>query len=152
MQQLTDTIRATGADNLILIDGTDWAASLLPVEKTPVDGTNLAYAFHAYTNGTEDPTVAPPYLASMVAPVIDPAGYYRFAAVATEFGTKQQDTGVAGNNPGSSFLINTAKWISGYGAGWVVWGWYPHTWDALGLLWSYPLNLTSRSQTVVGLM
>jgi hypothetical protein len=151
MQQLADTVRATGADNLILVDGTDYAGSLLPAERTPVDGTNLAYAFHAYTLAGEDPTAAPAYLASDVAPLIDPAGRYRFAGLATEFGTKAQD-GVAGQNPGSAFLTNTANWISSYGVGWVAWGWYPHNYDAYGMLWSFPFNLLSRAQTLVGLM
>jgi hypothetical protein len=151
MQQLTDTIRATGASNLILIDGLNWAGDLLPVEKAPIDGTNLAYAFHAYPSATEDPTVVPPHLATDVGPVIDPGGSYRFASLATEFGTTEQD-GQLNGNAGSAYLASTIAWIAKHGIGWLVWGWYPHTWDAYGLLWSFPLTLTSRSETVVRLM
>jgi 3D (Asp-Asp-Asp) domain-containing protein len=62
MQQLYDTVRSTGATNLVVVSGPDWANE---VPTTPLSGTNIVYSVHAYTcpNGppptfgcTSDPT------------------------------------------------------------------------------------------------
>jgi endoglucanase len=68
MQQLYDTVRSTGAKNLVFVGGTDWA-------RTPpsllVSGNNIVYAAHAYTCpfdpppecATPNPYEPPPTLA-----------------------------------------------------------------------------------------
>ena len=48
MQQLYDTVRATGANNLVVIGGLDWAYDLSGVPAHRVDGYNIAYATHPY--------------------------------------------------------------------------------------------------------
>jgi hypothetical protein len=48
MQQLHDTVRATGAQNLVIIGGLDWAYDLSGVPANRIDGYNIAYATHPY--------------------------------------------------------------------------------------------------------
>ena len=52
MQQLTDTIRATGAENIVLASGTAWAYNLSQVPSHYLTGTNVAYSTHIYTGNT----------------------------------------------------------------------------------------------------
>ena len=54
MQQLYDTVRATGANNLVVIDGLDWAYDLSGVPARRIEGSNILYATHAYvSSGSE---------------------------------------------------------------------------------------------------
>jgi len=46
MQQLYDAVRSTGATNLVVVSGNNWAND---VPSTLVRGTNIVYAVHAYT-------------------------------------------------------------------------------------------------------
>jgi len=48
MQKLYDTVRATGAKNLVVIGGLAWASDLSGVSSSPVNGTNILYAAHPY--------------------------------------------------------------------------------------------------------
>jgi endoglucanase len=48
MQQLYDTVRAAGANNLVVIGGLAWASDLSGVSSNPVSGTNIVYATHPY--------------------------------------------------------------------------------------------------------
>lgn len=48
MQKLYDTVRATGANNLVIVGGLAWAADLSGVSSNPVNGTNILYAAHPY--------------------------------------------------------------------------------------------------------
>jgi hypothetical protein len=150
MQALYAAVRAAGANNVVLVDGTNWAANLLPASTNPVDGTNIAYAFHAYTWQGEAPSSYPAHLDVTVGPVISPTGRYREAGIATEFGTTLQDTASA--KLGSAFYTSTANWIAGQKAiGWTVWGWYPTGYDSYSLLYWWPLSPNTKGVTVCGL-
>jgi hypothetical protein len=48
MQALYDAVRATGATNLVIVGGLDWAFDLSGVPTHPIAGYNLVYATHAY--------------------------------------------------------------------------------------------------------
>jgi endoglucanase len=48
MQQLYDAVRATGAKNLVLIAGLDWAFDLSGVPSYRVKGDNVVWVSHAY--------------------------------------------------------------------------------------------------------
>src|SRR5580698_6156002 len=48
MQQLSDTVRQTGATNLVLIAGLDWAFDLSGVALNRVRGTNIIWVSHPY--------------------------------------------------------------------------------------------------------
>lgn len=52
-QQLVDTIRQTGATNIILIDGPTWSGKIgLLLPQYAVKGSNIAYADHIWSNGS----------------------------------------------------------------------------------------------------
>jgi endoglucanase len=57
MQPLYDTVRATGAQNLVIIGGLNWAYDLSGVPANRIDGYNIAYATHPYgsTDGRSRP-------------------------------------------------------------------------------------------------
>ena len=46
MQNMYDTVRSTGAQNLIIVSGNNWANT---IPSTLVTGTNIVYGVHAYT-------------------------------------------------------------------------------------------------------
>jgi endoglucanase len=48
MQQIYDAVRATGAENLVVIGGLDWAYDLSGVPANRIDGHNIVYATHPY--------------------------------------------------------------------------------------------------------
>ena len=58
MQQLYDAVRATGAQNLVVIGGLDWAYDLSGVPANRINGYNIVYATHPYTS--TDRTLRPP--------------------------------------------------------------------------------------------
>jgi aryl-phospho-beta-D-glucosidase BglC (GH1 family) len=51
MQELYNTVRGTGAQNLVIVGGLAWAGTLQGM--TPVNGTNILYAAHPYQNISE---------------------------------------------------------------------------------------------------
>ncbi len=54
MQDIVDTIRATGAENIIWVPGLVWQAKLKSFAKYPITGTNIGYAGHRYPVGAND--------------------------------------------------------------------------------------------------
>lgn len=48
MQSLFDTIRATGADNLVIVGGMNWAYDFSQLERYPLTGSNIVYSTHPY--------------------------------------------------------------------------------------------------------
>jgi hypothetical protein len=53
MQQLHDAVRSTGANNVVIVGGLDYAYDLSVVETSPVQGYNIMYATHPYNNAPE---------------------------------------------------------------------------------------------------
>ena len=117
MQQLVDTVRATGAPNLILLGGVEYSrinATWLDYEPTdPLH--NLAASWHLYPNSycnTQScwDTQFQPFLS-------------RAAAVATEIGQGPSSPAPCGVD----FLDNVMLWLDAHNAGYLAW-----TWDAWG--------------------
>jgi len=48
MQELYDTVRSAGADNIVIAGGINWAFDLAGVAATPIQGYNVMYATHPY--------------------------------------------------------------------------------------------------------
>ncbi len=48
MQQLVDTIRGNGAQNIIIAPGVFWTYDLRGIKDKPLNGKNIAYAWHNY--------------------------------------------------------------------------------------------------------
>lgn len=144
-QQLYDAVRSTGATNVVIVDGPSWAQDLTPLMNTVrVDGTNVAYALHTYAQEGQNLAVRPASLDSLVFPAIDPNGNFRFAGIATEFGSPAQDSATA-----QSYFNDTIGWLSTHGLSWTVWGWYPTSLDAYGFLQARPATFTPRGTPVL---
>jgi hypothetical protein len=109
MQQLYDTVRATGAQNLVIIGGLDWAYDLSGVPANRIDGYNIAYATHPYNAPNRQPSAwdkAWGFLAET-----DPI-------IVTEFG----DTESACATDYSAALI---QYADAHATSWTAWAWYP---------------------------
>jgi aryl-phospho-beta-D-glucosidase BglC (GH1 family) len=107
MQELYDTVRNAGADNLVLIGGLDYAYDLSGVPANRVEGYNIVYATHPYDFGNKQPGAW--------------AGDWGFLAdtdpiFVSEFGSFDC-------NPAySQQLIDYAEQR---GLSWSAWAWYP---------------------------
>jgi hypothetical protein len=110
MQQLYDAIRATGANNLVVVGGLDWAYDLSFVSSLPVVGYNILYATHPYNNSPErEPSDWDDYWGDLTTtkPVI-----------VTEFG----DESGACDPKWDETLI---PYADRHNASWTAWAWYP---------------------------
>jgi len=133
MQRLYATIRGTGATNLVMASGTNWASDF-PASAPLVNTTNLIYAVHAYTcpNGTPSAgAVCNPGPAG----IYDPSGILgHFSAIAatmpvmvTEFGWPDRNDGV--------YMSNIATYVQQHGlAGWSAWAFDGTTFNAFDLV------------------
>ena len=113
MQQLYDAVRATGAQNLVVIGGLDWAYDLSGVPANRITGYNIVYATHPYTS--TDGTLRPPSdwdraFGSLTR--TDPV-------VATEFGVLN-DTACT-----TDYDSQLIQYADAHFAGWTAWAWYP---------------------------
>jgi hypothetical protein len=113
MQQLYDAVRATGAQNLVVIGGLDWAYDLSGVPANRVNGYNIVYATHPYTS--TDRSLRPPSdwdraFGSLTR--TDPV-------VATEFGVLN-DTACT-----TDYDSQLIQYADAHLAGWTAWAWYP---------------------------
>jgi hypothetical protein len=108
MQQLYNTIRATGAHNLIVIGGINWAFDLSGVSNGyAVNGFNIVYNTHPYDYGGKQPSDWDNAFGNLAntQPVM-----------ATEFGQYC-------NNDG--YVQNFVNYASGKKMAWTAWAWYP---------------------------
>jgi len=51
MQTLVNTVRAAGANNLVLVAGTNWGFNLSQLSSFPITGANIVYDTHPYPYG-----------------------------------------------------------------------------------------------------
>lgn len=109
MQEIYNTVRATGANNLVLISGLNFAYSLVGLPQYAVQGFNIAYTTHLYDYTGKMPQ--------------DWQKAWQFATTSypvmvTEFGD-----GTSQNNPGLSY---SSQAISAglQTAGFTAWGWW----------------------------
>ncbi len=111
MQQLYDTVRATGANNLVVIGGLDWAYDLSGVPAHRIEGSNVLYATHPYNSGAGEmlPRFWDVYWGFLT--TTDPV-------LVTEFG----DTGAACSTDYDAEVISYAD---KHAASWTAWGWFP---------------------------
>jgi len=133
MQQLYNAVRGTGATNLVMASGTNWASDF--PSTAPLTGTtNLIYAVHAYTcpNGTPAQGQA---CNPGPAGIYDPSGILgHFAAISattpvmvTEFGWPDRNDGV--------YMSNVISYAQQHGfAGWSAWAFDGTTYNAFDLV------------------
>ena len=110
MQQLYDTVRAAGANNLVVLGGLDWAYDLSGVPAHRVAGYNITYATHPYGgSGSERRSKFwDIYWGSLTA--TDPV-------IVTEFG----DTTTCADDYARELL----DYADAHAAGWTSWAWVP---------------------------
>jgi hypothetical protein len=115
MQQLYDTVRGTGAQNLVVISGLDFADH---PPTTRVGGVNIAYGAHAYQCSTAPPpscTTPRPYDAAV--PLDHWVNFAKTTPViVTEFGWPNGDSG--------AYNTNVIDFAEAHG-----WGWSGFAWD-----------------------
>jgi hypothetical protein len=111
-QELITTVRATGAKNIVIVGGIDYAYSLKGVPTHPLtDATgNLVYATHPYDYSNKMPGTWDADWGFLAAtkPIL-----------VTEFGRNP-----ASNNCDASYSSQVIQYANGKGAGWVGWAWY----------------------------
>jgi hypothetical protein len=109
MQQLYDTVRAAGADNIVLVGGLDWAYDLSGVPDHRVVGYNITYATHPYAGGNERRSrFWDLYWGSLT--VTDPV-------IATEFGDA--------TTCADDYAREVVDYADAHAAGWTAWAWFP---------------------------
>jgi hypothetical protein len=112
MQSLYDAVRSTGASNLVMVAGLDWAYDLSGVNAGyAVSGTNIIYDTHVYTHWHNTVTDWDQHFGSV-------ARHYPVAA--TEFGTTDCSTA------GAQALLQYLYAPDGVAAdriSWAVWSW-----------------------------
>eukprot|EP01119_Soliformovum_irregulare_P025095 TRINITY_DN918_c0_g1_i1.p1 TRINITY_DN918_c0_g1~~TRINITY_DN918_c0_g1_i1.p1 ORF type:complete len:357 (+),score=49.78 TRINITY_DN918_c0_g1_i1:100-1170(+) len=107
MQQLYNTVRATGANNAVIVGGINYAYDLSGVANYPIQGTNIIYNTHPYNYGGKQPNE---WQASF--------GYLlpTHAVIATEFGdTTSCDT---------TYYANFLNFTQTHHMSWTGWGWW----------------------------
>jgi aryl-phospho-beta-D-glucosidase BglC (GH1 family) len=109
MQEMYEVVRATGANNLVIISGTQWGYNLRGVPQHRIRGHNIAYATHPW-NHPEWPNDNQPD---------DWEGDWAFLArtdpvIATEFGTRDC------REPYARAFLDRADQL---GIGWIAWSW-----------------------------
>jgi endoglucanase len=113
MQTLYDAIRATGAENLVIVGGLDWAYDLSVVASQRITGHNIAYATHPYSDPAnpgrppEDWSRAWGWLTRT-----DPV-------IVTEFGSLFDPT------CSTDYGAQVVQYADAHFASWTAWAWYP---------------------------
>jgi aryl-phospho-beta-D-glucosidase BglC (GH1 family) len=115
MQSLYNTVRATGANNIVIIGGLNWAYDLTGVPSHAVSGTNIVYNTHPYANHGTSFTQYFGNLTSM------------FPVIATEFGDTSSGQPSACS---ATFDTNVLDYMDGVSGGiphkmsWTAWAFY----------------------------
>jgi hypothetical protein len=118
MQALYDAVRGTGATNLVVIEGQQFAYDIGVGLRQPIDGYGIVYEPHIYWKDNSGPL--PPNIDSVIPPVA--AQYPVFVG---EFGT-QKDSG--------TYNANVIAYSESHGLGWAAFAWNaagPSGWSLL---------------------
>jgi hypothetical protein len=120
MQTLYNTVRATGATNLIFASGTNWATQFPTT--APLTGTsNLIYAAHAYTCPSGLPSSGASCTTGPDGTIYDPSGLLsHFASAATTMPVMVTEFGFPDKNDGR-YITNVQNYAAAHGfVGWDV--------------------------------
>jgi aryl-phospho-beta-D-glucosidase BglC (GH1 family) len=140
MQTLYDTVRATGANNLVLVGGVNWAYDLSGVPANRVSGFNIAYVSHVYDHTTGHSMSDWPSNWGFLA-ATDPI-------VLTEFGPFSNQ----GNDVDCdlTFVTDLLTYADSLSVSWSSWAWWVYTnngTDDGSDYCDYPSLLLSRDGT-----
>ncbi len=138
MQEMYDTVRATGAQNLVFVSGDRWGADPSPIlDGHALTGSNIVYATHAYTCPRPD-----------AACESDPSNLD--FAFSTGWSTVQAAYPVAltefgwPNSADPRYDANSIAYAESHGWGWIAFQWNP------GGYWSLTQDSTSWAPTPAG--
>lgn len=131
MQALLDAVRGTGADNVAVVGGLDWAYDLSGflrgyALKDTRRGHGLVYACHAYDN-KNDPV--PSFLAKL------DAALPKIPVIVSEFGD-QPKTPTAGGRP-TPWLASVLGALEARQCDWIAWDLHPAAGPTLVSGWNY---------------
>lgn len=107
MQELYDAVRSTGADNLVIIGGLDYAYNLQGVPAHKVQGYNIVYASHPYDYPGKQPGDWEKDWGFLTQ--TDPV-------IVTEFGAF---------DCGTSYYSQLIPYMDQRSVSWTAWAWYP---------------------------
>ena len=107
MQTLYEAVRGTGAHNVVIVGGLDWAYDLSGIPDHALDGYNIAYATHPYDLFGKTPTAWEADWGFLTASE---------AVIVTEFGSFD-----CGGGYSSELIAYAAE----RNVSWTAWAWYP---------------------------
>ncbi len=135
MQTLVNTVRQTGAENIILLGGIRYANDLSKwLEYKPVDPlNNLAASWHIYPNGNPCNTTA--CYDRMIAPVAE-----KVPLIAGEFGES-----VKGDVCSVEKTNEVLDWLDKHKVSYLIWTWNTWSWDCGNWSLIYNFDGTPKS-------
>jgi endoglucanase len=116
MQQLYQAVRGTGANNLVVIGGLNYAFDLSGVPANRIDGFNITYATHPYNTSGRSPSTWDHAWGSLT--TTDPV-------IVTEFGDPVSVAGDGGTVCASEYSQELITYADAHNAGWTAWAWFP---------------------------
>jgi endoglucanase len=117
MQTLYDTVRSTGATNVVTVSGLNWASDPRVLLSTPLDGYGIIAASHSYCH---DCTETDPHPHELLETLNDAEIRGRHPLTITETGWRTQSTA------GATYNRAMIDWADANGVGWLVYGWMAH--------------------------
>jgi endoglucanase len=116
MQQLYKAVRDTGANNLVVIGGLNYAFDLSGVPANRIDGYNILYATHPYNTSGRSPGSWDLAWGNLTA--TDPV-------IVTEFGDSGSVTADGGTVCASQYSQELITYADSHNASWTAWAWFP---------------------------
>lgn len=144
MQALLDAVRGTGAQNVVVAGGLDWAYDFSGILEKPLSdprGHGVIYANHAYP--FKGDTVER-WIAKME------AATQRFPVIVSEFGS---ETRGGGNATDEQWVRRVLQALEGHGWHWTAWDMHPGASPCLIADWNYtptPTFGVPVKQTLLG--
>ena len=133
MQQLYDAVRSTGAQNLVIAGGLDWAYDLSGVPTHRIQGTNIIYATHPYSKGNWKPVSGFDQKWGFLT-ATDPV-------IISEFGDNVLECT-------TDYTAAVIDYADRAGASWTGWAWYPGGCSFPSLIATWSAGPTAMGQVV----
>lgn len=112
MQTLLDTVRRTGANNLVVVGGIDWGFDLSQLPAYHLNGTNVVYDTHPYSYNGKSPSHWDVAFGQIS------ATYPVISAESGEYDCK------------SVYVSQLFSYFDAHDIGWISWAWVPPQGDA----------------------
>ena len=117
IQTLVNTVRGAGANNLVLVAGTNWGYDLSQLGQNSITGANIVYDTHPY-----------PYAGKNTPQLWDADFGYLTSTVpvlSAEFGEYSHVNPIDQTTPcDSSFVSQVISYFDAHMMGWIAWAWY----------------------------